>query len=326
MRRAFSRLLRLVRTRPRLWPFAPVVARALMRRKPPGREPLPRVEGVRRSRAPDRATDADLVVFSVIRNGISNGYPFVEAYGSWLGRAGRLVVLDGESDDGTREALEALAEIDPTVVVESAPWPASSTGGSAIAQLTDEALRRARDGARRLMYVQADEIYTDSQRDLVLRHPPASALRFTGCVNFWNSFDTVVENEFPMRYVRAFPADAPTRSIADGFSFDLGDTPIDETSEHFLHYGWCFPVNILRKHVSHSHLYREDAGYRLRGWLAGLMLDQREYNRGLLDALAPQYRPAPYKGSHPRCMDHVLTLRMYDPNPGLELLRSGVRW
>jgi hypothetical protein len=325
LRRFASRLRLLASTRPRLLPFLPVLGRSVLG-SGQGVEPLPSVAPpVRSARIAARAVH-DLVVFAVIRNGIGNGYPFIEAFGSWLGRADRIVVLDGESDDGTREALERLAAIDPSVVVESAPWPDVATGGAAIAEMTNRALELARDGARRLMYVQADEIYTDEQRDLVVAQPPGGTLEFAGCVNFWNSFDTVLENEFPMRYLRLFPADAAAHSIADGFSFELGDATVTPTGELYLHYGWCFPVNILRKHVSHGRLYRDHPGYRLRGALAQLMLEQRRYDRRLLDALAPQYRPVPFRGEHPACMRHVVTQTAYDPSVGLGLLESGIRW
>jgi hypothetical protein len=326
MRRAFSGLRQAAGTRPRILPFVPVVLDALLRRRRLGPEPLPSVAPPVPPPPAARPGTADLCVFSVIRNGITNGYPFVEAYGSWIGRADRILVLDGESDDGTREALEHLAAIDPAVVVESAPWPAAQSGGAAIAELTNHALRRARVDAQRLMYVQADEIYTDAQRDLVVSHRAPTALQFAGCVNFWNAFDTVLRNEFPMRYVRAFPADAETRSVADGFSFEVDALDIEPTPELYLHYGWCFPVNILRKHVSHGQLYRDNPGYRMRGALAALLLEQRRYDRRLLDALAPQYRPTRFTGEHPACMRHVVTQVVYDPGPGLQLLRSGVRW
>jgi hypothetical protein len=324
MRRLVSRLHHVVATRPRIAPFLPVILRAA-RGHVPGPEPLPTVSAPRRWNLP-AAGEVDLVVFSVIRNGITNGYPFVEAYGSWLGRADRIHVLDGESDDGTREVLDAIAAVDDSFVVDSAPWPRSTTGGSAIAQLTNVALARARTDARRLMYVQADEIYTDEQRELVVSHRDRSALEFSGCVNFWNSFEAVLENDFPMRYVRVFPADAEVESVADGYSFDVRGMPIEQSPTEYLHYGWCFPVNILRKHVSHGLIYHDDPGYRMRGFLAQLLLEQRRYDRRLLDALAPQYRPVPFRGEHPTCMQHVVTQRVYDPGRGLALLRDGARW
>jgi hypothetical protein len=266
-----------------------------------------------------------LTVFSIVRNGIANGYPFIEAYGSWLRDADRVVVVDGESDDGTKGALDELAVIAPHVEVHSRPWPQAGTGGVAIAELTNAALALAREGADRLAYVQADEIFTPEQRALASDNR-GSALEFAGCVNFWNSFDAVLANEFPLRYVRAFPADEAVRSIGDGFSFDLGAIPVERTPEEILHYGWCFPVNILQKHVAHSRIYRGNLAYAARGRLAGLMLEQGRFERRLLDALAPQYRPVPFRGEHPRSVQHLLSLPAYDPNPGLDLLGSGVEW
>jgi glycosyltransferase involved in cell wall biosynthesis len=266
-----------------------------------------------------------VVAFSIIRNGITNGYPFVEAYGSWLDTCRRIVILDGESTDGTREALDALAAIDDRVVVESRPWPVAREGGGAIAEFTNLALSLARPSAGTLVYLQADELYPESLRRQTTTAGTA-AIEFAGCVNFWNSFDTVVANEFPMRYVRAFPADASVESIGDGFSFELGDLPVRHSPDLILHYGWCFPGNILRKHVSHARLYRENVVYRGRGILAAAMLRAGSVDPRLLDALAPEYRPAPYAGEHPPAVRHLLGMQVYDPEPGLALLEGGAVW
>jgi len=324
MRRALGRLRSLLSDRPRLAPFLPVAARRLARgrREPPTPPAVRRGRTASRSR-PDPATG--LTVFSIVRNGIANGYPFVEAYGSWLDDADRIVLVDGESDDGTREALDELAAIAPHVEVVSHAWPGTDTGGAAIAELTQAALELARPGASRLAYVQADEVFTPEQRALV-RSGTGEALEFAGCVNFWNSFDSVVANEFPMRYVRAFPADESVRSIGDGFSFELGAIPVERTTAEILHYGWCFPVNILRKHVSHSRIYRDNPSYALRGRLARLLLDTGSYDRKLLDALIPRYRPTRFGGEHPVAVRHLLGQAVYDPNPGLDLLAAGAAW
>ena len=323
VRGALGRVRSLLAERPRLLPFVPVAARRLT-----GRRPVPPLLSVRRGRAeafqrPDPGTG--LTVFSIVRNGITNGYPFIEAYGSWLRDADRIVIVDGESDDGTKEALDELAAIAPHVEVVSRPWPRTETGGVAIAELTQAALELARPGASRLVYVQADEVFTPAQRR-AMRAGSASALEFGGCINFWNSFDAVLANDFPLRYVRAFPADDAVRSIGDGFSFELGAIPVERTTDEILHYGWCFPVNILRKHLSHSGLYRDHSAYALRGRLARLLLDTGAYDRRLLDALAPQYRPVPYEGQHPDAVAHLLGRPVYDPNDGLDLLAQGAAW
>ena len=65
---------------------------------------------------PDRLT-----VFSIIRNGIQNGYPFVEAYGSWFGYCDHVFVLDGQSTDGTQLILDELSQIEEKFSYASAP-------------------------------------------------------------------------------------------------------------------------------------------------------------------------------------------------------------
>jgi len=264
----------------------------------------------------------------VIRNGILNGYPFVEAFASWLDAADRIVVVDGGSIDGTDAVLDRLKLVDDRVSVVRRQWPEGRTGGSAIAELTMTALSIARASAgaeSRLMYVQADEVYTAAQRRLV-RDNRSSCLEFAGCVNFWNSTETVVQEAFPMTYVRLLTAGAAVRSLGDGYSFEVSDSPVERTAELILHYGWCFPINILQKHVSHAAIYRDNPAYALRGRLASMLIERKAYDRRYLEALAPQYTPVPYGGTHPPAMSHLRGAVRYDPYVGLDLLRSGVRW
>lgn len=49
-----------------------------------------------------------LGAYSYIRNGIQNGYPFLEAYLAWKPFADEFIVIDGMSNDGTWEALTSL--------------------------------------------------------------------------------------------------------------------------------------------------------------------------------------------------------------------------
>jgi hypothetical protein len=324
LRRAVGRTRLLLAERPRLLSFLPVLVRRARQRSPRGETQLPAVRSGRRGgvSAPDPPTG--LTAFSIIRNGITNGYPFVESYGSWLRDADRIVIVDGESDDGTREALDELAAIAPHVEVFSRPWPRIETGGAAISELTQAALRLALPGASRLAYVQADEVYPAEQR-AVMRGTSA-AVEFAGYVNFWNSFDSVLANDFRWRLVRAFPAVDTVRSIGDGFSFDVGAIPVERTPQEVLHYGWCFPVNILLKHESHSRIYRDHPAYAVRGRIARLLIATRSYERRYLDALAPHYRPVPFRGEHPRAVAHLLDQSVYDPNVGLDLLAAGALW
>lgn len=57
--------------------------------------------------------------YMFIRNGIRAGYTFMEALENVLPFVDEFFILEGNSDDGTREALEAFARLHPKVRVES---------------------------------------------------------------------------------------------------------------------------------------------------------------------------------------------------------------
>lgn len=264
-----------------------------------------------------------LTVVAILRNGIHNGYPFVEALGSWLAFADRIFVLDGLSDDGTELVLRRMAAQHDSFTFASEPWPTATEGGSAIADFTNRLLEHVRDVNGKLMYVQADEVYTRDQRAAVQSAPAHEALEYNGYINFWNGFNRVLAQDFPWTFVRLFPNQRDIRSLADGYSFAVGDVPVKRLEDNILHYGWCFPVNILQKHVSHARIYRDAPAYRLRGRLAAAMLAHADLRPKLLDALEPSYRAVPFAQEHPVCMHHLLEMRHYDPYVGLELLATG---
>jgi hypothetical protein len=57
--------------------------------------------------------------YMFIRNGIRAGYTFMEAIENVLPFVDEFFILEGNSDDGTREALEAFAKLHPKVRIES---------------------------------------------------------------------------------------------------------------------------------------------------------------------------------------------------------------
>ena len=302
MRRYLSAALRWAR---RIPPFVPV----LLGRRGTDAQPVHaavtrEAQSVDAPPPPERRGERPLTVFSIIRNGVRNGYPFVESYASWLPYCDRVFVLEGESDDGTQDALAALAEIDDRFTWASAPWPTTAAGGAAIADFTNACLSHVKGSGGNLMYAQADEVYTVSQR-VDMRDWEGGVVQFQGCINFWNGFDRVLANDFPMRYIRLLPDRGEVRSIGDGFSFEFGDEQVEKRPDEILHYGWCFPVNVLQKHVSHSKIYRDDLDYRVRGFLSRRMLrdaqvrlasagcDRAELRRGAVPGRAPRVHAPP---------------------------------
>lgn len=278
-----------------------------------------------------------LVVFSVIKNGIINGYPFVESYSSWFDFCDEVFVLDGYSTDGTTAVLEQLSRINKKFRFEQAEWPTTSKGGSSIAEFTNECLRRVRSRGAWLCYMQADEFMPSYLRRKVADYR-ASAVEFLWYSLFWNTWNKVVvfEKEAGPRTcftkycsIKLFPSHADISSCGDGLSFDLrGGVELRQWEDKILHYGWNFPVNILQKHVSHANLYPENVRYFKRGLLCKRMLRTGRYDIDKLDALDPIYfdKVRPFVGIHPECVQHLLNQPFYDPYVGLSLLSRGVRW
>jgi len=276
-----------------------------------------------------------LVVFSVLRNAIQNGYPFVETYSSWFDHADEVFVLDGMSTDGTDVVLRQLASLNPKLRYERAPWPTASLAGSAIAEFTNEALSRVRDHAERVLYVQADEIFEVGDRERLAAIENGAA-RIDRYVLFWNSFYTVLRLERDdarvrstrWHAIRSFPSTAAATSFWRSTLPSRRGVAVVPADVEVLHYGWNFPVNILQKHVSHGRLYRDDWSYVRRARAAAVMLRERRFDAASLMALDEQYLPAarPFRGTHPLCVRHLVGMESYDPYVGLGLLAAGVRW
>lgn len=277
----------------------------------------------------------DLIVFSIIRNGIQNGYPFVEAYGSWFNYCDQVFVLDGCSTDGTDVVLRYLSQINSKFVYERARWPQIHIAGNSIAMFTNQCLDIIRSRAMRLVYIQADEVLERKTREK-LSHCIQGAVEFTKYVLFWNSFYKIIRFEnntdrsraTSWKAIKLFPSSAQVKSTGDGLSFKLDGVPIVQWDDEVLHYGWNFPINILQKHANHANLYSDNSRYRRRAVLAADMLSRHQYSTAHLESLDPGYiRSAqPFIGRHPSCVQHLLGQQYYDPYVGLGLLQDGVNW
>jgi hypothetical protein len=280
-------------------------------------------------------THNDITVFSVIKNGIQNGYPFVEAYASWSNYCDKIFVLDGHSDDGTDIVLRELSRILPNFEFQRAPWPPLVPGGSSIAHFTNMCLSTVKKTADRLIYVQADEIFEKQTREKLSNYY-GGAVELTQYILFWNSFYKIIRFENNKdtsrstlwKAIKLFPSIADVTSIGDGLTFQIRDIPINQWNDEVFHYGWNFPVNILQKHASHVNLYSDNPQYQYRALHAGNFLKSRNYSRQDLEDLDPQYHDIarPFKGKHPDCVHHLLGMNFYDPYVGLTLLKNGVKW
>jgi len=118
--------------------------------------------------------------YMFVRNGIRAGYTFMEAIENVLPFVDEFFILEGESDDGTKEALAGLAARNPKVRLESALPEYVNAPKEAKGLLLGEAFEQARRkcGGDWLVQVQADTVFHPitllAARDYLLRDGNAS--------------------------------------------------------------------------------------------------------------------------------------------------------
>lgn len=97
--------------------------------------------------------------FTYVRNGIKLGYPFIPSILSLLPAVDELVVVVGDSDDGTREIIEALNE-EKIRIVDSVWDQNLRTGGKVFAQQSNFGL--AEISGDWAIHLQVDEVLQES--------------------------------------------------------------------------------------------------------------------------------------------------------------------
>ncbi len=269
--------------------------------------------------------------FTIVRQTVSLGYPFVESIRSLLPLVDELVVAVGDSDDGTWEAVQAIG--DAKLRAFHTRWdPLLRAHGEVLREQTNLALSRCTgDWA---VYLQADEVLHEDDleplRASLKRHLERRTeallfryLHFFGCYG-------VVGDDWRIWYPRAVRAVKTGRGVvsagdACGFhvrreGFTRGTLKANAHARIF-HYGWCGPAATLAaKQRNLERLYRDDiwiaaregrgtdvvANRRLalksfRGVHPGVMreriaAEERIVDRATGQARADLVRPVPQRG------------------------------
>ncbi len=221
-----------------------------------------------------------LTGFSFLRNGVKLDYPFVEAYRSILPLVDELVIAVGDSDDGTRAALEALDASLPTSklrLVDTVWDDALRSGGRILAQQTDVALGHV--CTPWAFYIQADEVLHERYLDTV-RAALAAADADPRCEgllfdyrHFYGSYDYVgASRRWYRAEVRVVRVQPGLFSYRDAQGFRLREPNGIERKLHvrraeaageraeIYHYGWVRdPRAQLRKQAAFHRLWHDDA-------------------------------------------------------------------
>lgn len=105
--------------------------------------------------------------FTYIRNGFSYQYPFVESIKSVLPIVDEIIVVVGDSTDGTREAVEAIGSSKIRII--DSVWDMNlRKGGKIFAIQTNIGLLEAKGDW--LLHIQADEVLHESEAEQILKY------------------------------------------------------------------------------------------------------------------------------------------------------------
>jgi hypothetical protein len=236
--------------------------------------------------------------FTVIRNGVSLGYPFVESILSLLPLCDELVISEGYSEDETYSWLERLQKRYPEKIrLYQERWPGEMPGGQAIGEMQTRTLKKCR--GRWVYLLQADEIMPQENipylQELCSPRRPIEHLigrrRFNSYnVDFAHIIDGFQRYDPNPGYrwaIRLARNRSRVYSGGDGWQLEgrgCSLIGVARLPKPILHAGYNFPVNTWRKWVNHAQLYANHEDYQERGRIARLRL--AEYEQGVLPSSA----------------------------------------
>lgn len=253
---------------------------------------------------------------TIVRNAVSLDLPVEPAIRSILPLVDEVVAVVGDSHDGTRDLLAAIAPgrlhlVDTTWQMEG------RVGGAVLAEQTQHGLAEAaRRGADWCFYLQADEVIHERDHDAIRRalddantRPGVEGLLFD-YLHFFGDYSTVATSRnFYRREVRVVRSHSGVRSYRDAQGFRVG-TRLRKiraipSGARVYHYGWARTV----EHAS-----------RKTAVLETIFRGRSAEERPFAYARAPGLRR--FRGDHPDAMQAWIAARPHR----FDWERLPVRW
>lgn len=248
--------------------------------------------------------------FTFIRNGIRLRYPFVESIQSILPICDEMIVVAGNSDDGTRESITNINS--PKIKIIDTVWDDQlRTGGKILAQQTDIALNAITGDWG--FYLQGDEVVHEQDHPVIvaaaekyLTNQNVDGLLFS-YYHFYGNYHYIAKPNtrgtypFEVRMIRNNPLIRSYRD-AQGFrkfssveSMQQDVVParlkVKKIPAHIFHYGKVRgPKEELERAKDFHRLWHNDEWVRQRT----SALEAFEYQ--------PGYPLVRFTGSHPEVM------------------------
>lgn len=253
---------------------------------------------------------------SFIRNGVALGYPFTEAIRSILPLVDEMIVVVGRSEDGSREAVEAIG--DPRIRIIDSEWhPRITPKASVLAQQTNLGLMHCTGDW--VVYVQGNELFHERDlprmRELMAEHldnPKVEGLLIERLV-FYGDYRHFVR-AYPDRFkyvVRAFKPWNGVYAITSAMTFSVFESYGErgrslrcvDSGVDMFRYGKLLSTQAMEYKLKH-------APHKLRG---DVSVGSDFYYRWV-----PRDFIRPYTGDHPAVMQeriqaHGFALDLADP-------------
>ena len=249
----------------------------------------------------------------VIKNGIENGYTFLESIRSVVDAADEFLISDGYSTDGTYDYLRAAADRFKNIQLYRDHWSPSGHG-EAIAMITNRLKARAKFDW--IYNIQADEVIHESflPKLIYLTRQKKSDYRSFAVefLHFVGDFHHVETNPGYRCAVRLVPNSDRIHVAGDGWTFDGDIHPVGFIPDPPLfHFGWVYARNNIfkRKHQA-EYIYQNEESYQkdcafcreiegkidkdadeILGWQRKMLVSRKIRN---------------YTGDYPRVAHHLL--------------------
>jgi glycosyltransferase involved in cell wall biosynthesis len=252
--------------------------------------------------------------FTFVRNGFTYGYPFVQSIRSLLPLVDELVVVVGDSTDGTREAVAAIT--DPRIVLVDSIWDEDERRhGRIFAEQSNMGLERIKGDWG--IHLQVDEVLHEDAParlrywiDRANQRPDIEAL-ICPFLHFWGDFSHIRNTRRTHAYeIRAFKNTGDVRSYKDSQGFrrypqgaaaDGQKMRVLRTDVPIYHYSYARHPRLMRKKANYFHRFWHDDQ-----WVAAHAALERDFDFNEVDRLEP------FTGLHPAIMQPVIEGQDWD--------------
>lgn len=242
--------------------------------------------------------------FTIIKNAVVNDYPVTEAIRSILPVVDEMVVLVGDSTDGTRELIEAIG--DNKIKIFDSQWdPSLRQGGRVLAVETDKAFNLIDPDSDWAFYIQADEIIHEKYHAAIVeacRHY-RNDKRIEGLLfrylHFYGTYNYVGDSrKWYDHEVRIIRNNKNIKAYRDAQGFRIGERKLRVKSidAYVYHYGWVKSPAFMKKKLDNFHkLWHDDA--TMQAFIQSSdIFDFTEF-----DSIAR------FTGTHPRVMEERIS-------------------